>query len=473
MTCRHTAFRSLHSLSAAVVIALFLGLRAPETLWVASIEDAILQAEAESRVVLVAMGELGEARSRRHAKSLYGSAEAAPYMERMINVAAWSFDGKEAKRLPKFSGMEPIEHRGNREVVEERWVTPNKGGAVALPHHVWVSPTGEVLLSCPFEIDELEFAWCAAEALRRAGASDVPAPPAGARPPRRLLMGQTYKLPDSDEVGRGLLPRELDGVTSELQKRFLSMQDQREVLAIMSTDEKDAAEFIEKQLGLWDMSRAGRGIIDWTVGLMGQVSTSAFIDVIAGQATSDRASRRAQVAVALEQLGDPDGLKSATRGWKKEKDPAVKAEWILGVAACGCDDRGAIRTVLKAARKDKDDRVRRSAILGLGHVLPREEAREFLLERVAKGPDDERDAAVVALALGRCTEARAALDGLAEAELEAASREKLEAALAVLDGGNLHLIEDAFKELSGSELQRGRLFFRASASRFGRGRGRR
>ena len=170
-------------------------------------------------------------------------------------------------------------------------------------------------------------------------------------------------------------------MTAEMQKRFLSMRDQQAVFEIMFTDEEDAADFMEKQLGLWDLSGAAQGIVDGVISLMGLASTSTFLDSITAEATSERAVRRAQVAVALEQLGDPDGLSAAMKAWKKEKDPSVRPEWIRAIAACGPDDKGALKAVLKAAEKDKDELVRRSAILGLGHALPQERALEFL-------PDD-------------------------------------------------------------------------------------
>ena len=147
----------------------------------------------------------------------------------------------------------------------------------------------------------------------RAGAEEIPDLPRGARPPRRLLLGETFRTLDSDELGRGSLPDELKAMTAEMQKRFLSMRDQQAVFEIMFTDEEDAADFMEKQLGLWDLSGAAQGIVDGVISLMGLASTSTFLDSITAEATSERAVRRAQVAVALEQLGDPDGLSAAMK----------------------------------------------------------------------------------------------------------------------------------------------------------------
>ena len=469
MSARVPTIFPVHSYAGALVAALLLALvnaGPPRVAWVADVDDALDEAAAGSRVVMLALGELGEGRTRRHEKRLYGAKTVASLLARTVNVAAWSFDGKEAKRLPEFGDMEPIQHRGNMEAVKERWITPNENDVVALPHHVWLSPAGEVLVSCPYEIDALEFAWCTIEALRLAGAEEIPELPRGARPPRRLLLGETFRTLDTDEIGRGLLPDELKAMTAELQKRFLSMRDQRAVFEIMFTDEEDAADFIEKQLGLWDLSGMAQGIVDGVVGLMGLISTSTFLDAITAEATSERAVRRAQVAVALEQLGDPDGLSTAMKAWKKEKDPSIRPEWIRAIAACGADDKGALKAVLKAAEKDKDELVRRSAILGLGHALPQERALEFLREQLAEAAPPDRDAAVLALALGRCVEARGEIAALAEGELEPESTEIVEAALSVLDGGNLYLIEDHVRRVSESELGRGRIFFRSTGSSF-------
>ena len=73
---------------------------------------------------------------------------------------------------------------------------------------------------------------------------------------------------------------------------------------------------------------------------------------------------------------------------------------------------------------------------------------------------------VLALALGRCVEARGEIAALAEGELEPESTELVEAALSVLDGGNLYLIEEHVRRVSESELGRGRIFFRSTGSSF-------
>ena len=93
------------------------------------------------------------------------------------------------------------------------------------------------------------------------------------------------------------------------------------------------------------------------------------------------------------------------------------------------------------------------------------------MQKVKEGTARERDAAILALAMGRCVGASDLLTGMKESELDPKAMEIVEAALAVLGGGNLHLIEDQVAEVTGSEIRRGRLFFRAVGAarrRFGR-----
>ena len=103
--------------------------------------------------------------------------------------------------------------------------------------------------------------------------------------------------------------------------------------------------------------------------------------------------------------------------------------------------------------------VRRSAILGLGHVLPEASARAFLEEQVTGGRGLEREAAIIALGLGRAVDARALLEAVKTQDVEASTSEAADAALKVLDGGNLYLIESEVKRISESKFDRERLFF--------------
>ncbi len=434
----------------------------PKIEWAPQIEAALEVASKERRVVMVAMGEAQEGRTDQHVREVYSDKAAAKAAASTINVPAWSFAEDESKMLPRMKGLEPRNHRNNLATVLERWVTPNASGVVALPHHLWIGPDGELLLSCPWEISAEELAWCTGEALRRAGVEERPELPAGASAPRRLLVGESFRVIDEDELGRGLKAEELDEKLGALNKRFIGMGDRGDVIQIMFTAEPAASDFLAKQIGLWDGGWGGGGgaIVDGTVELLGTISPAIFIDVLAETARSPSASRRARTAVALEQIGSREGLSIAKKGWKSEKDEATRAEWIRALAACGKADKGSIRTVIKAARKDSNPLVRRSALIGLGYSLPNEDAMEAL-EKALGGPlAEERDAAVLALALGRSIEDKSLVEKVLESDLEDGSRRTAEAVMGVLEGGPLYPLSGEFKQISESEIDRSRIFFR-------------
>ena len=434
--------------------------------WSREIGAALEVAAAEGRVVMLALGEVGDSRSDAHLEKVYESKVAAPFLSETVNVAAWSFRGEDRDDAPTIGGMEPGDHYGNMEAIQETWVRPNESGVVALPQHVWLSPEGEILLSCPFEIDADELAWCTHEALRRAGIEERPeltaVPKSDPRPPRRLLIGETVRLLDEDTLGRGLKPDELESVLKKLNKRFLTMGDRAEVTRILFTDDDDAVDFMEKQVGLWDMGggRTG-GVVDFVVGLVGFVSPVSHLPLLEGQAGSASETRRRQVAIAYENMGTPDALKSIKKAWKKEKDPETRADWARAMGASGRGDKAVAKVLIRAAEKEKDPRVKVGAILGLGHVAPEKSALAFLLKTAESGTGLRREAAILALGLARAMDARELLVEIEGQEIEDTTKACLTAARAVLDGGALAVLEDEVKRVSQSEGSRARLFFRS------------
>ena len=99
------------------------------------------------------------------------------------------------------------------------------------------------------------------------------------------------------------------------------------------------------------------------------------------------------------------------KAWKKEKDPSIRLEWIRAIAACGADDKGALKAVLKAAEKDKDELVRRSAPRARARAAPVLAAASPSSSRRPRPRPRRRGPA---LALGRCVEARGEIAALAE-----------------------------------------------------------
>ncbi len=249
-----------------------------------------------------------------------------------------------------------------------------------------------------------------------------------------------------------------------MKKRSLTERDRKDIIQIIFTDEEDGVEYLTRQFGLWELAGPRIGpIIDGTFVLIGSVSPPKYLESLEHFASHNRASLRARVAVGYEQIGHSDGLAAVKKALKKEKDDEVRAEWVRALGACGRGDKSTSKTLVRLAQKEKNTRVRRNAILALGHVLPEKGALEALMELATEGDGDDRWAAVLALALGRATDARELIAGMNEGEDDEVVLKIIERSLRVLDGGNLYEIQSSFSVISESEIYRGRLFFRPNA----------
>lgn len=436
--------------------------------WTADIDEGLMRAEAEGRVIVLALGVVEESRSEAHLKEIYGNKKLSDYFDESVNIPAWSFEVDEEKKLPRFDGVKPSDHLNNLAVIMERWLEPNAEGVVALPQHVWLSPKGEVLLSCTYEVEMEEFAWCFDEALRRAEIEERPELVKGAHPPRRLLLGEVYRLIDGDKLGRGMKLEELEELLDEVKKRMLTERDRDDVIQIIFTDEEDGVEYLTQQFGLWELGGPRVApIIDGTFELIGLSGSPKYLECLEKFSSHNRASLRMRIAVAYEQIGHTDGLSTVKKALKKEKDDEVRAEWVRALGACGRGDKSTSKSLVRLAEKEKDDRVRRNAILALGHLLPDEGALEALMSLAEEGEGDDRWAAVLGLALGRASEGRGLMERMKEGEKDEDILKIIERSLQVLDGGNLYEIQSSFRLISESEIERWRLFFRPVPQGFG------
>jgi HEAT repeats len=444
--------------------------------WTPDAKKAVVDAAEQKRVLFLSIGFVGEERSEAIRKSAFSNKAVIAQAAETINIPAWTWALGEEKKLPAFGEAEPFDHSANLAQATSEWLTPNSLDTIAVPQHVWMTADGEILVSCPWEISAEEMSWCFDEALRRAGMESRPAMDAGAHPPRRLLLGLVHEISDDDDLGRGLSSKELKPIMEEMRKGFVSGRNTEDLIRIMFSKDKDGVEFMEQQLGVWDFgSGAMAAITDGSYGLVGMISPVEYLDLLKTKTEAPRDSLRATVAVAYEQMGRPEGLSAVKKALKKEKSDFVRAEWVRALGACARGNKSTAKALIKIAEKDKDPRVQLNAVIALGHVLPQAEALEFLLELAKKPGSEIRQAAVLALALGREYSARADLVKLRNASPSEALLTAVDKAVAVLDGANLFELEDAIRAIDGSELARPRLFFRAKMEmpdRFGGGEGR-
>jgi hypothetical protein len=432
--------------------------------WTPRLTDAQKLAAEQQRVLFLSMGFAGEARSEALRKKVFGNSGIVKQAAETVNVAAWSKPADSKRKLPDFGQTEELDHHENMVECMDEWLNPNAEDAIALPQHLWMAADGTLLLSCPWEISAEEMSWCFTEAARLAGVENPPPSLESARPPRRLLYGASARVPDRDPLGRGLLKPELDELISTLRKRYLSWSDVGDVARVMFSDIDEAVEFIEQQIGFWELGGTrATPLIDGAIGLIGNLSPERYLELLKKFADRPSPATRARVAVALEQIGSPSGLAMAKSGWKKEKHADARPEWVRALGACGWNNKSVARTLIKVAQKDKDERVRLNAILALGHTLPDTGAREYLTELGHLNGGVEQLAAILAFGLGRDRQVVAFLEKIrAEQSDSPPLQEHLDAVLKVLAGANLNELEPLVRAIDGSDIRRDRLFFRAN-----------
>jgi hypothetical protein len=444
--------------------------------WTPDAKKAVVDAAEQKRVLFLSVGFVGEDRSEEILKSAFADKAVIAQAAETINIPAWTWALGEEKKLPAFGEAEPFDHSANLAKATSEWLKPNSLDTIAMPQHVWLTADGEILVSCPWEISAEEMSWCFDEALRRAGMETRPAMTEGAHPPRRLLLGLVHEISSEDDLGRGLNSKELKPIMEELRKGFVTGRNTEDMVRIMFSKDKDGVEFIDQQLGLWDFGgSAAANIIDGSYAVMGMISPVEYLDLFESKIEASRDSLRATVAVAYEQMGRSEGLSAIKKALKKEKSDFVRAEWVRALGACARGDKSTAKALIKLVEKDKDPRVQLNAVIALGHVLPQSEARDFLVELTKQPGGEMRQAAVLALALGREYSARADLVELRSASPSESLLAAVDKAVAVLDGANLFELEELIRAIDGSEIARPRLFFRAKMElpdRFGGGAGR-
>lgn len=431
--------------------------------WTPLLSEALEQAAAEQRVIFVTLGFVGDERSDAIRKSAFGDKGLAEQTEATLNVPAWSYRLQDERRLPPFGAAKALDHHENLVACLGRWLKVNDQEAIALPQHLWLSPQGELLLSCPWEMSAQELSWCFDEAFRRAEVPDPPPLIKGAHPPRRLLLGEVFELPAGETYGRGLLDDELEETIARLNKGFYSTDGAADYAHILFTDSKEAMEFIHREIGAWELGGSRTSpIVVGTIGTIGNLGTPIYFDLLEKYWERPSDDLRAQVAVAYEQIGSSEGASIVKKGLKNEKSAEVRPEWARALGACGRGDKAVAKTLIKLVDKDKNSRVRVNAILALGHVLPEKSAYSFLTTQLRGQAGEEQRAAALALGLGRAIEARPLLEELRADDPGEIFAGTLDAVLRVLNGANLYELEPLFRELDGSDLERKRLFFRGT-----------
>ena len=437
--------------------ALGLALYAPASIeWSANYETALARSRSQERVLFVSITTDEEARSER-AVNLYDEREIVEQAEHTINLAACDAEHKAKGECRRFKGQTCMDHRRALSSLTESILVTNANGEVPVPQHLWLAPDGKVLVNVPWEITAEELIWCFVTARRRAGEEGVEMPE-GARPPRRLQLGAVWAPWEEAPWARGLTPDELKGHL----KRMKSSTEYSEALLrdwsrLLFTDEEQAVKYARTQFG--GLEFLGVDTVVTTLTGIGMSSPPAFWEALEFFTKNGNERIRTAAAVALEELAAPDALKAVRAALSKEKDPAVKKNWLRAAGSCGRDDSSTRKLLLKSAGREKDAILRRNAVIALGYLAPHKAVREALEEALVADEAEDRLAAACAMALTRDASYLSAVEGALASATDAEYRADLEAVRAVLKGSNLRRIAEVFGRVSGDEVIRIRLFF--------------
>ena len=391
--------------------------------WEESFDLALERADKEGKVVFIAVNMDGEAANERAVKSVYTDRAVAALTEHTANVIASADRHSRSGVCKRFGCTSCDAHQEMDMDVRERVLKPDATGAVIAPQHVFLSPAGDVLLSVPYEVSAKELAWCFGEAFERAGVTDAPDVPAGAREPRRLIIGDVASL---GRRNRAPLTKEAVEELIALLRKGTRSDRTSNIQHLATADEDAAREYVLSLL----RSGGGRGGGGRRGGGGGRNGSSASAQrCFAGSAPLRRSATRrwsnpssererwrraARRSVALEQLASEDSVKALLGALKKAKDETIEKNLLRAIGACGPEDRKVRSALLKASEDVKNPLARQNALLALGWAESDEGVTERLRqaalpEEFAKkakiGPDRitelERETAVVAMGISR------------------------------------------------------------------------
>ena len=453
--------------------------------WHASSEAALAEAVESKRVVFVAVNMDGERANDELAEKTYRSDKIAKLAEHSINLVASAFEHGTGT-CSRFGTITCADHVQCDIWARENVLQKDAEGYVIAPQHVWLSPTGEVLLSVPYAVTEGELEWCFVTALQENDPELALKMSSKARAPRRLVKGGVASPRGDGSLDTTPLTREeVLAMIEEVKRGANQNQRARAVRQIMAADEPEAIDFVRAEMrsgGGGGRKGRGRNAKDQRpahLRTMSAVSPASYWEIAVEYIDDSLLEVRTEAVVALEMLAAPESVRAIQSAIRKEKEPSVLKNLYRALGTAGAVDKKATNTLLKTAEKDKDELMRRNALLALGSVTRSDKIDDLLRETMADEELDvrERAAAVCAMALSRRDEwlelLRPALRAAEQAAQEAVPEGEpegfvpddeflvaLRAAVALLEGGDLTVIRDAVEAAGHDEITRERWFGR-------------
>ncbi|RMH05154.1 MAG: HEAT repeat domain-containing protein [Planctomycetota bacterium] len=426
--------------------------------WEKDWDAALARAAAEHKAVFIAVNMDGERANDFLAEKVYREKAVVSLAGNLVCLAASAEEhagaGRPCKRFP---GLTCADHQAIEVRARKEYLRPGPDGAVISPQHLFLKPDGSLLMSVAYEISERELLWCLAEAARQADPETKVAAPAGARPPRRLIMGGVYEVADPTTASRPLSEDELEETIAAIRGGLKGEERVNAFFRVLSTDSQEAIDFITKEMkgAIFGRRVDARLRLIHAVGVYSPPGFWAALEMYLRDPSD---TVRNEIAVALEQLAAPKSVKAIRTALAREKDSQVRKNLLRALGSAGAEDKNARKVLLKAAADDGEPFRQVNALIALGSHLADEKAAEVV--RAALAGDDPRlaQAAALGLALARAQEWRGEVEAARERQPDEEGKERLGRVLEVLAGANLRTVKEDFVQVAGDRIVRERWF---------------
>lgn len=389
--------------------------------WTPSLEDALAQAKADNKPVLLAFNLEGERASEELLADHYRDAAIGKLAERTLNVFC---SIAESAQVP---GVTPAQHQAAEKKARTEILAIGPGEDVIAPQHVFVDSDGKVLVSAAYRMSKGELEWCFAEAIRKLDPTFAWTPSLRARAPAALEFGK----PQSGEVTKPPTKAEVAEALKEIKKsRGGFGKTMEHARLLMRSDDPEALKFGETTL---------RGLPGGTKGQIlrgiGAASPRAWYAVLVPYLESSDAELRRSTAISLESLAEPKALPALQKQWKIEKDENVRGRLLRAMATCGPDQKTVAQAVQKTVQSGSET-MRIHATVALGSLDDGTLVRDVLRVVLTDAAPKVRSTAAYVIATRREQKLLEDLDRVAKDEPDTEAKQWLTAALEVLRGGS-------------------------------------
>ncbi|MBC8403659.1 MAG: hypothetical protein H8E15_00410 [Planctomycetes bacterium] len=429
---------------------------AGQIVWQKDLKVAQDLATAENKVVFIALNMDGERANDRMAKDVYSDKQVIALTEKTLNVVGSRFEhgSGECKR---FGGVTCADHQSVDIAIRLRVLELPADANVVAPQHIFVGPDGKILLSVAYEITAKQLMWCLVTAINKANPEAKLSMPAGAKAPRRVMLDGVAATEGSDISIPPLSRVELANAMIFIRSGAKGAARVDVIRSMLGTDDPDAIEFLEKELGDFRYERRADQLTRLLLAV-GGASPPSFWETIDHFLKSSDEEFRSLTAVAMEQLAAPKSVKTLKTYFAKEKSSKVRKNLLRAIGVAGADDKSARGILLKAWKNTKEPLLQTNALLVLGLHASDKKALAAIEEGLNSNMPEHRQAAALGLAFARAKDQAELLKGYVEAEKEADCKKVMQSCLEVLNDGTLRIIAEDFARVAQDEHPRPRFF---------------